>query len=509
MRRVLLMVGLLACASIEFLFYPGHSYLQGESQLLVPMLERLQFPGLLSRDLVATHPVLRYTAYDETTLALVRVGHSSLERALAWQLFGARLAALVGAFLLASACGAGRFTSLAVAGIAGLGSALPAISIFTSDSEPVPYAIALGWIVLATGLAVKGRIMGAGLTASVALLYSPAIAIPWWLSLLGAAAWRKLSRPLLRPLLTTFAIAGLLLANLAQLQPGAPGGNALFSTVSASWEALLNLRTPGALVKTWIGHEGWLFAAVVVTGLCAIFRRGESLKPTPRRLLTAIMIVALFSMPFGWMVEKFFPWALWLHFEPERSLAAATVVCLVLVMTASSVAWDKRYRYEALVWGIAALSLLATPLLLRRNNRGPVFSERTLQALSDWAQHSTWGGSMFLFTGVGTQTDAGKFRALSLRPVYVDWESGELSRYYPDAALEWRARWDRVHAQSPAIKAMTSLLGEPIDYYVMAKSGRLPSAVPVFATDELVVYDARDLREASKQLLEPKTTHLN
>ena len=37
-------------------------------QIYLPMLERVDAPGLLSRDLVAANPTLSLTAYDEATV---------------------------------------------------------------------------------------------------------------------------------------------------------------------------------------------------------------------------------------------------------------------------------------------------------------------------------------------------------------------------------------------------------------------------------------------------------
>src|ERR1022692_1173617 len=100
---LLILLCLLAVTWFEFQVYPGHSYLQGETQLLVPMLERLDTPGFLSRDLVAANPTFAYTIYDEITQALHAEGHLSFEKALYWQQLLFRFAALLGVFLLARA----------------------------------------------------------------------------------------------------------------------------------------------------------------------------------------------------------------------------------------------------------------------------------------------------------------------------------------------------------------------------------------------------------------------
>ena len=86
MRRALLLcLGIVSVTCLEFEIFPGHTYLQSDTQIYVPMLERLDAPGYLSRDLVATHPVLTYTIYDEVTLFLDSVTGLNLKGALITQ----------------------------------------------------------------------------------------------------------------------------------------------------------------------------------------------------------------------------------------------------------------------------------------------------------------------------------------------------------------------------------------------------------------------------------------
>src|SRR6266700_8262180 len=101
LRVPLLCLAIFAAAWLEFTVFPGHSYLEGDTQLYLPMLERMDSPGLLSRDLVATNPELSLTAYDEATVLLHEVGRQTFRRALVAQQLISRLAALLGVFLLA------------------------------------------------------------------------------------------------------------------------------------------------------------------------------------------------------------------------------------------------------------------------------------------------------------------------------------------------------------------------------------------------------------------------
>ncbi len=72
LRVPLLCLAIFAAAWLEFKVFPGHSYLEGDTQIYLPMLERMDAPGLLSRDLVATSPTLSLTAYDEATLLCMK-----------------------------------------------------------------------------------------------------------------------------------------------------------------------------------------------------------------------------------------------------------------------------------------------------------------------------------------------------------------------------------------------------------------------------------------------------
>ena len=101
-RSLLLWAGILAMAALQFRFFPGHTYLASRTQLYVPMLERLDAPGDLSRDLVATNPQLSYTVYDEVTLFLHNAVGLPFETVLQEQQIVFRIAALFGIFLLSA-----------------------------------------------------------------------------------------------------------------------------------------------------------------------------------------------------------------------------------------------------------------------------------------------------------------------------------------------------------------------------------------------------------------------
>src|SRR5882762_9802030 len=174
MRRLLwLCLALAAIGWLEFEIFPGHTYLHSATQIYLPMLERMDSPGYLSRDLVATNPNVSYTIYDEVTLFLHREARLGFQRALEGQQFIFRLAGLIGVFLLARATGVGDAFSLLIAGLGKVGAALPGPAVYTVNTEPVPMAFACGATLLAAGLLATAKPLLGALAGAIALLYDP------------------------------------------------------------------------------------------------------------------------------------------------------------------------------------------------------------------------------------------------------------------------------------------------------------------------------------------------
>ena len=71
-RRAAVLTASLLIALFTF-YFPGHTYLHQDTQIYVPMLERMWDPSVLGCDLSATRPHMAFTLYDETALALKRL----------------------------------------------------------------------------------------------------------------------------------------------------------------------------------------------------------------------------------------------------------------------------------------------------------------------------------------------------------------------------------------------------------------------------------------------------
>src|SRR5260370_23699762 len=164
MRRALLLcLGIVLVTCLEFEIFPGHTYLQSDTQIYVPMLELLDSPGYLSRDLVATYPVLTYTIYDEVTLFLHNVTGLSLKGALISQQLVSRSAGVLGAFLLAQTAGLDDLLAFLVAALLNMGAALAGPGVWLVEYEPGPGAFATWLLLLGMGLLARGKPLLAGL----------------------------------------------------------------------------------------------------------------------------------------------------------------------------------------------------------------------------------------------------------------------------------------------------------------------------------------------------------
>src|ERR1035438_7907429 len=92
--------GLAALTLAGFFVFPGHTYLQSDTQIYVPMMEHIADPATFQHDLVATKPHLSYTIYDDVTIGLRRTMGLPFETSLILQQVLYRTLQLYGIYLL-------------------------------------------------------------------------------------------------------------------------------------------------------------------------------------------------------------------------------------------------------------------------------------------------------------------------------------------------------------------------------------------------------------------------
>lgn len=540
LRVPLLCLAFLAAAWLEFTVFPGHSYLEGETQLYVPLLERMDAPGLLSRDLVATNGTLSLTAYDEATLLLHEAGRQPLRRALLLQLFAFRLAALIGVFLLARATGLNELFAIVTAAIVNLGATLTGPAAALTNREPVPGAFSFSLIVLAMGLLAQDLPLLAGLSAGVAFLYDPILALPFWIVLLVAFFSDRGMRILVRPMLPVLVVFVLLLANLAQLQPGT-AAEPILTRVPAALAAFQQTHAPRLYISAWPKGEIYELLALLVLGLWAAARCWSLLHRCFRWLVLGTAACGLLSLPLSFFLldEAHFNWIA--RLQPSRTLLFGALAASLLFALAGMRAMLHRSIREALAWFfllfllpattgmfhfqltrftiaiglaglltgllairwavvavpvIAAFVLAQAPGLLPK----PVPFGASMAKMGSWADATTWGSSVFLFPEAGQAKYPGAFRADSRHALWTDWKSAQGVLFSEKAAMLWQQRWSDTMEGGFSTAKLERLLPLPIDYYVLTKQTELAGPKPAFTNRDFVVYEAEDLRNAAKPL---------
>ena len=535
MRRLLwLCLAIAAIAWLEFEIFPGHTYLHSATQIYLPMLQRIDSPGYLSRDLVATNPNLSYTIYDEVTLFLHRQAHLDFEKALLGQLFLFRLAAVTGIFLLARSTGLRDAFCLLVAALVNLGAALPGPALCIPEPEPVPIAFACGATLLATGLLVRAKPFLSGLAGSLALLYDPVIAAPFWAVVLAALFVDRSSRKAFRPALPALLVSILLLANLAQLQPEV-SSEQLWMHVFPGLAKLQQFRSPYLWVSLW-KHEMWHYLALAVCGVWAATRVWWALNRETRWLLPGMGLAGIVSVALSYFLLEQSRLVVAAAMQPARTLMFPVIFTSFLCALAALQALVKSRKKEALAWftlvvalpfdgrildflkpvhlGLLALAaalsalftwsctlprakfflpvsfLLTLAVFTFLSHHGtlphPTETRASVLELADWADKNTWGGSMFLFPDAGRELYPGVFRARSRRALWVDWKSGMATSLSQPAAQRWFERWQSLTEGSPAEAS--------VDYYVFKREHALANKPTIFQNGEFCVYDALELK---------------
>ena len=111
---------LLLLTTIGFVLFPGHTYLYSDSQIYVPIIERLRNPLVLGNDIMATRP-FGFSIYDSVAQALTAFTPLRLEQALELQQFVFRALGAAGVFLIALAMGARTGGALFVSAVVSIG----------------------------------------------------------------------------------------------------------------------------------------------------------------------------------------------------------------------------------------------------------------------------------------------------------------------------------------------------------------------------------------------------
>lgn len=554
MKALLLLAGIILFTWLGYAFFPGHTYLQSDTQIYLPILERLDSPGFLSRDSVAARPHVAFTIYDEVALFLHRVCHLEFETALLGQMLLYRALGFLGIYLIALSTGVGRLYSFFASAAFHLGAALLGPAVLLVEYEPVPRGFAVGLLYLALGCLAHNRPLSAGIAASLALLYHPPTTAPFWLLFFVVYFADREFRKQAKPAWVTLIITILLLGNMAQLQPGAVEAQRLFGRIDPQMIDVQKFRTKYIWVSMWGVKDIWHYSFLAICGLWATVRIWARLNGAMRWFFVGLPLVGLLSMGVSYLLLEKASWTLIPEFQPARALVFTVAIASLACSLAGILAAQSGKLREAFLWFVVVfaipistrildltqiatatdltraiiwLSLAGLTVVLLRATQNtkwqaavlipPVLAvfllptaarvenfkhldKRPVEELARWASAETWGSSLFLFPDASHDLYPGIFRARSRRALYVDWKSGGQVNYFKTFAEEWWSRWQ--HTMEPAFTPgrLQKLLPLPIDYYVLKRENQLSSVQPVYQNSQFLVYDAQDLRNASTSL---------
>jgi hypothetical protein len=538
MKNLALAAGILAIAALTWVRFPGHTWLQQDTQIYVPILEHLRDPAVLRRDMLVERPHVSFTLYDETARSLARVTGLGFREVLEGEQIVTRALGIWGLYLMAAALGLSAPASLLVAGIVSLGATIAGPAVLSIEIEPDPRGFAVPLLLLAIGLIAHGWDLAAGIAGSVAFLMHPPTVIPFWgVYFVLALMCRRLPRRRFLAFVP-LAAACIVLAVAARFQEGASEAQLFFSGIPPSIESLQRLRAPYSWIsewwRDWLPHYLFLYAASLVA-----YARLRKRAPLDLRFfLIGLPLVGILSVPASYVLLEKMNWVLLPQVQPMRALLFVTVIAEFSAAAAGIVAAQARRSVEAFVWlalvylvplntsvtvmptwnralaaallaagaslaafaearkfrwsaaamaGVAMAGFFLVPTLGGVSTH-PRLHTPELAQLSAWARASTPRDAVFLFADAGKQLQPGIFRSEALRAVYVDWKGGGQVNYLMDLGEQWWARWQQVLATpfDPRNVARYGPLG--IDYIVLSPRSRLPDRAPVFENGGYLVY---------------------
>lgn len=536
MKRPLVGLAILGITLLNFFQFPGHTWLQSDTQIYMPILEHMWDPTVLSKDLIAQHPHVAFTLYDETAIALGKVTGLNFRYVMAAQQFIYRALGIWGIYLIAAALGLADGLALLVTAVFSLGATIIGPAVLTFEYEPVPRGFAICFVFLAIGLAAHRRHLAAGVAASVAFLFHAPTVAPFWAVYFCLMVWTPEARRR-RIALWPLAAAVLVLFVFSRFQLTGAETQPFFTRLDAAQEQLGRLRASYVWISLWwkdlLAHYLILDAATVL----AYWRIPNDSPRELRCFLLGLPLLGVASMPASYLLLEKMHWALIPQVQPLRALLFVTAFAMILSAAAACRAIGSKRYAEALawtvlaylapvnreiarpslrraalvivlavvtsaaIWSIEAARRWSTPALAAailapfilipswgRVENYPALHTTELAGLSAWARASTSRDAVFLFPDAEQDLYPGIFRAEALRAIYVDWKSGGQVNFFKDLGEEWWARWQKTMAAPFDAQRLPQYHDLGIDYVVVQAKNRMSARIPVFENAGYVAY---------------------
>jgi hypothetical protein len=520
MNRLATAAAVVAIALLTFFQFPGHTWLQQDSQIYVPILEHLRDPSLLRNDILVGHSHVAFTLYDETARALDAATGLGFEAVLALQQLATRALGVWGVWLMATALGFATGPALLVAMVCSLGATIVGPAVLTIEYEPTPRAFAVPLLVCAVGLVAHRRTLVAGIAGAVAFLYHPPTVLPFWGLCALFAAWPGKDRRQRTLIFAPLLVAAVVLGIAAAGQHTGAAVLGLSAHLTPLEEHLGRMRASYVWISTWlpavIAHWILLFAVL----LAAWARLRHSIPAELRVFVLGLPVLGMLSMPLSWLLLERAGWALMPELQPLRTLLFVALMAQFLTAAAGVRAiagrrWPEGFAWFALAYllplqplttgaynwrrvavtlALATVAVIAVWLSEHRGLRfAPVLGAAAffaiplwggvvnyprlhtpeLAQLSEWARSSTPKDAVFLFPDAGHGLAPGIFRSEAQRAVYVDWKGGGQVNYLKGFAELWFFRWQQTMAEGFRPADLPRYSGLGIRYVVLQPKNHL------------------------------------
>ncbi|HYI95301.1 MAG TPA: hypothetical protein VEX68_17305 [Bryobacteraceae bacterium] len=524
-RRWSAALALLALTSISFLIFPGHTILQADTQIYIPILERLNDPSLFANDEMAKRPHVQFTFFDEVGLLLRRITRLSFEQVLMGQQFVYRAVAILGVYLLALATGLRPILAWLAAALVSLGAAVIGPAVLIVEYEPVPRGFALPFVVFSLAMVSYRRWLLSAAAATIAFGFHPPTALAYGVALLVLLLWNKEFKAS-----GVLASGPLVMVIAILVQDPSPDKLPLFQRIDPMLEDLQRMRAAYNWVSLWLGRWIYLYVILTILGFLAWLRIRRYFSRELNILVLALSIIGLLSVPLSYLLLERMKLMVVPQFQPGRYLLYVTFFTILLTSIAAIHAGARGSYVEAVLFFLVPLGMAATEwdpakLLGTRSavvlilalgcawsvrqqqpwliaiagllsffalswigvqNYAEVHSD-DLDRLAGWALANTSKDAVFQFADSEKKLDPGIFRARAKRALYVDWKSGGQVNFLRDFSVLWRDRWDLLGRQQDI--DVYRKLG--IDYVVFQASNKQPAQTPVYENARWVVYDLR------------------
>src|SRR5258705_3087807 len=142
--RLAVCAGIAVLTLLSYFEFPGHTFLGSDTLIYIPMLQHLWDPSSQTQDLIATKPHLSFTLYDEITIALRWIAHSSFKAVLTAQQLIFRACEILGVYLLAASFPLSRRMAMLVAALFTFGATIVGPAVLTFEYETVPRGFSMG-----------------------------------------------------------------------------------------------------------------------------------------------------------------------------------------------------------------------------------------------------------------------------------------------------------------------------------------------------------------------------